>query len=305
MPGILTDSTFALSAKTGRLIYPYAQLFENLYRMTLNSVGQVSGRPERLTSTTGADFTPRYSPDGKSIAFTSLRFGEFGIWTVSIANSVATALTTLVDATLVGGNWTADGKSLVYFRMTKPDGWWQLYRIAIDTGHTTRLTDDKAHHLFPNFSRNGKWIYFSSTRSGKLELFKMPAGGGRASLVIPRSVTNAQESPDGRWLYFSDYAPVNGLYRMPTAGGQITRVAERVSDAGGYEPTNEGVYYWARGALHPELRFINLQSHESKLVFQPTTPINPTLSISPDGRYVCFPEIVRNSQELMMVENLR
>jgi hypothetical protein len=61
---------------------------------------------------------------------------------------------------------------------------------------------------------------------------------------------------------------------------------------------------WAPGALGYELRFINLQSHDNRLVFQPTTPIVPNLTISPDGRYLCFPVIGRNSQELMMVENI-
>jgi Tol biopolymer transport system component len=303
MPGILTSGGMALNAKTGRLIYPSAQLFENLYRIPLDTVGRVSSPPERLTSTTGSDFMPRYSPDGKSIAFTSARFGEFGIWTVAATNSAATALTTSLDATLVVGAWATDGKSLVYFRTTTPDGLWQLYRIAADTGHITRVTDDKADDFLPNYSRDGNWIYFSSSRSGKVELYKMRAGGGPAILIVPRSVANAQESPDGGWLYFADWGSGDSLWRMPTGGGEITRVAERIGDGTGWAPTNEGVYYWAPGTLRPELRFINLQSHENRLVFQPTTPINPSLTISPDGRYLCFPEVERNSQELMMVEN--
>ncbi len=304
IPGILTDGGIALNTKTGRLIYPSAHVFVNLYRMPLNTAGGVSGPPERLTSTTGKDMIPRYSPDGKSVAFTSSRFGEFGIWAVEIGNLVGTALTTSLDATLALGDWAIDGKSLVYFRTTPPSGRWQLYRVATDTGHTIRLTDDNADDFFPNFSRDGNWIYFSSTRSGKVELYKMPADGGPATSIVSRSVTNAQESPDRRWLYFADWYP-NGLWRMPTAGGEITRVEERISDAPGYVPTNQGVYYWAPGALRPELRFINLQSREDRLIFQPTTPISPNLTISPDGRYICFPEIERNSQELMMIENFR
>ena len=132
----------------------------------------------------------------------------------------------------------------------------------------------------------------------------MPANGGPATSIVPRSVTNAQKSPDRRWLYFSDWPP-NSVWRMPAAGGEITLVVEQIGEPSAYAATNQGVYYWAPGALGYELRFINLQSHDNRLVFQPTTPIVPNLTISPDGRYLCFPQIERNSQELMMVEGFR
>jgi len=305
VPAILTTGGIALSPKTGRLIYPSAQRFVNLYRLPLNTVDRVSGHPERLTSTTGEDFLPRYSRDGKSIAFGSSRFGEFGIWTVPIGEQLGAALTTSLDATLALGDWAPDGKSLVYFRTTPPGGRWQLYRVATDTGHTTRVTNDTTDDFFPNYSRDGNSIYFSSSRSGKVELYKMPASGGPATLMVPRSVTNAQESPDSRWLYFADWFSGNGLWRMSAAGGEITRVAERISDVPGYAATNQGVYYWAPRGLRHELRFINLQSHEDRLVFEPSTPVTPYLTISSDGRYICFPEIERNSQELMMIEGFR
>ena len=185
---------------------------------------------------------------------------------------LATALSTSNDATLALGDWGRDGKSVIYFRTT-PDGWYQLYRVATDTGHITRVTDDKADDIFPNYSRDGNWIYFSSSRSGKFELYKMPANGGPATLMVPRSVTNAQKSPDSRWLYFADWSMGNGLWRMPAAGGEITLVAEQISEPPAYAATNQGVYYWAPGALRHELRFINLQSRENRLVFEPTTPV--------------------------------
>jgi Tol biopolymer transport system component len=277
MPGILAAGGIALSPKGGRLIYPSAHVFENLQRLPLDELGRVSGPPQRLTSTTGSDLLPRYSFDGKSVAFTSSRFGEDGIWTVNVSNSATTALATSADATLGLGDWARDGNSLVLFRTTPPSGHWQLYQIAADTRQAKRLTNDDADDFFPNYSRDGNPIYFSSDRSGKVKLYKMPAAGGPATLVVSRNVTNAQESPDRRWLYFADWVSVPGLWHMPAAGGEITRVAEPISDAAGYAPTNQGVYYWA-GRLRPELHFINLQSHENRLLFQPSTLVAPNLA---------------------------
>jgi hypothetical protein len=133
----------------------------------------------------------------------------------------------------------------------------------------------------------------------------MPSGGGPETLVVDRNVANAQESPDGRWLYFvDDWLVGKELWRMPTGGGEITRVVERIDNLVGYAVTNQGVYYWGSKGFRPELRFISLPAREDRLVFRPTAPVVYGLTVSPDGRYLCFPVIEHSSEELMMVENV-
>lgn len=293
----------ALSEKAGRLIYASGELIQNLLRIPTDLAGQGARAATRLTSTTGSDYLPRYSPDGKFVAFASDRAGEYGAWTLGIGGTISTELTSSRETIAALGDWMPDRRSLVFFR-TNQRGFWQLYKLAVDTRAVTQLTDDSAHDFFPTCSRDGKWIYFSSDRSGITKLYKMPASGGPATLVVGRSVTNALESPDGRWLYFCDW-PAASLWRMPAGGGEITRVIEGVADVTGYAPTDKGIYFWTGKAPQFELRFFDLQSRKNRLVFRPVTPIAPNLTISPDGRYLCFPEIERNSQELMMIENFR
>src|SRR5581483_12026698 len=155
IPGILSAGGIAVSPNRERVIYPSAQDFENLQQLPLDGLGRVSGPPQRLTSTTGWDYLPRYSPDGKSIAFTSVRFGESGVWTVNVSNSATTALATSPGATLALGDWARDGNSVVFFRTTPPSRHWQLYQIAADTRQAKRLTNDEADDFWPNYSRDG------------------------------------------------------------------------------------------------------------------------------------------------------
>src|SRR5947209_1386525 len=66
------------------------------------------GDPKRLTTSSGADSHPRWSPDGKSIAFTSSRGGTTQVWLLPIDGGEARQVTKLpID--LAGPIWSPRG----------------------------------------------------------------------------------------------------------------------------------------------------------------------------------------------------
>ncbi|HEX5864278.1 MAG TPA: amidohydrolase, partial [Casimicrobiaceae bacterium] len=68
------------------------------------------GKATRITSGTGFDGQPRFSPDGKSIAFISDRSGYENIWTVEPGGASPRAITKDKDAQYISPAWTPDGK---------------------------------------------------------------------------------------------------------------------------------------------------------------------------------------------------
>src|SRR2546428_13464026 len=62
--------------------------FTNLWMVSIDG-----GEPRRLTSARAADTSPRWSPDGKSIAFISDRGGPSQVWTIEPAGGEARQLT--------------------------------------------------------------------------------------------------------------------------------------------------------------------------------------------------------------------
>ena len=302
--GAMIGGSMALDRDAGRLLYTALQNIQNLYRMALDGPGKAGHAPERLTSTSGADFLPSYSPDGGVIAFASFRFAQFGVWTIQTENPLVSEIVDWGQGLVATGDWSSDGKSVLAFG-TGAQGMYQIYRIAVDTRKVTHLIDDAEHDVYPTFSRDGKSIYFTSTaKHGPLQLYRMPASGGPATLVAARMAVRARESADGRWVYFADWAQ-GCLYRMPLAGGEITLVLDRLTDPAGYELAGPGVYYWSGARSAPELRYMDLESRKVELVLHPPIPAVPNLSISPDGRWLSFPLVERNSQELMMIDKWR
>jgi Tol biopolymer transport system component len=84
-------------------------------------------------------------------------------------------------------------------------------------GQPRNLTSHPANDHVPSFSRDGRWVYFGSTRTGQFHIWKVPVSGGDAVQVSSHAGFRAVESTDGRDLYFSDNPgePAT-LWRMPT-----------------------------------------------------------------------------------------
>jgi Tol biopolymer transport system component len=54
-----------------------------------------------------------------------------------------------------------------------------LWLVTVSDGQVQTVTSDPGNDLEPRWSRDGKWIYFSSDKSGRYEIYKVPANGGR------------------------------------------------------------------------------------------------------------------------------
>jgi len=64
-------------------------------------------------------------------------------------------------------------------------------------GKPIDLTSDPATDAFPSFSRDGKWIYFTSDWESHDKIWKMPASGGKPTKVTGAVGYAATQSPDG------------------------------------------------------------------------------------------------------------
>ncbi len=90
------------------------------------------GNPRRLTVHVGRDFSPRFSPDGQWVAFTSNRMGNNDVYVVSVRGGEPRQLTyhSGEDQALY---WTPDGREVVFTSARSTSPWASpLYRVALD-----------------------------------------------------------------------------------------------------------------------------------------------------------------------------
>jgi len=140
--------------------------------------------------------------------------------------------------------WSPDGQWLAYTggRKEAPGGpdKYDIYKIPADGGEEIRLTNAPGLNDGPEFSPDGKYIYFNSTRSGLMQVWRMKPDGSDQEQITNDEFNNwfPHVSPDGKWIVFISYGqdvqPNEHLYykhvylRLIPAGGGTPRVVAYV-----------------------------------------------------------------------------
>ena len=151
------------------------------------------------------------------------------------AGGAAKRITPLTPSYLHG--WSPDGKWLVY--TGGRNGEFDIYTIASDgSGAERNLTNSKGLDDGPEFSPDGRFIYFHSARSGTMQLWRMNAAGGDPQQITSDEWNNwfPHISPDGQWIAFisfpkevdpADHPYYKRVYLrlMPAAGGPAKVIA--------------------------------------------------------------------------------
>ena len=106
-------------------------------------------------------------------------------------------------------------------------------------GEETRLTSAKGLDDGPEYSPDGKYIYFNSERTGSMQIWRMKADGSEQEQITSDEYNNwfPHISPDGQWMVFLSYDksvqghPENkdvALRLMPLTGDKTILVLARL-----------------------------------------------------------------------------
>ncbi|MGD0939871.1 MAG: winged helix-turn-helix domain-containing protein [Terracidiphilus sp.] len=242
-----------------------------------------------IVSSTAQDSAPSISPDGTRFAFQSWRSGSQQIWVSSIDGQSLRQLTPLDDKLSISGSpsWSPEGDRILFD--SRIDGHSHIFAIATIGGRPQQVTFGQVNDIVPSWSADGHSIYFRSNRGGRWQLWKLPATGGTPQPVTRDDGIVAQESPDGKWLYFARGGE-DGIWRMPTSGGPEVRILDEPAASfwGYWAVSRSGIYYLSTKHQTPSINVFNPVTQKisvfSKLNRLP--PLYSGLSLLHDGRDV-------------------
>jgi Tol biopolymer transport system component len=148
-------------------------------------------------------------------------------------------------------------------------------------------------------------MYFTSKRSGRSEIWKMPDGGGPATQISQNGGIGAVESLDGKTLYFSKDAGAGSIWKIPLAGGPEEQLTDSLFRYN-FAVTKRGIYYMTSpGEKRTSvLMFYDFMTGKSTTILPIGAP-EYGLDVSPDGRYLTYAQLDDPGSVLMLVENFR
>jgi Tol biopolymer transport system component/DNA-binding winged helix-turn-helix (wHTH) protein len=225
----------SVSPKGDQLVYLQMAFKTDISRLDLRD-GKISqGPPVVVIPDKGLQAgRPQFSPDGKRIVFESNRLGYSEIWACDTDGSNCGQLTSL-HGIAGASRWSPDGQSIAF--EYRPKGHSEIYLLDVKSSVPRMLTTlPGADNGGPNWSRDGKWLYFySDYGGGSFQLWKVQVSGGRPVQVTKSGGIFGTESSDGHFLFFSKFE-YPGVWRMPLNGGQEVQVLE--------QPAGEDWWNW-------------------------------------------------------------
>lgn len=182
------------------------------------------GQARQLTFDSCESGWPSWTPDGKSIVFSSARAGSLTLWRVPAAGGTPSPLTTGAGED-TEPDISADGGTLLYSTQRKS---WSLMLLDLPTGQQTEVLSRRVRILFPALSPDGGRIAFSQPMATGSHVYVVSADGRDVRQVThgdgERNL-NPRWSSDGAWLYFYHLFPSKSFRKISIDGGTSTEVA--------------------------------------------------------------------------------
>jgi Tol biopolymer transport system component/DNA-binding winged helix-turn-helix (wHTH) protein len=296
----------SVARSTHRLAF--TQGYQDIGIWRAPGAGRMAAPPQRMIESERGSFSPQYSPDGRYIAFISNRNGSAELWLANADGSNPRPLTSFGGTGCGSPSWSPDGRRIAFDRRQPGEGTYDIFLIPSDGGTAVQFTRGLTVHHSPSWSHDGNWIYYSSAQSGVREVWRQPLGGGTAEQITHSGGYLPQESPDGKYVYYTKSADSN-VWRAPVSGGPEEVVPEfsALAQKGYWTVTARGYFWFAAGDLpFPSLQFFDLASRKTSVLARgesPLMPDAPGISVSPGGEWVSFARRDRLVRRIMVAEN--
>ncbi|MEC9241645.1 MAG: hypothetical protein VYA48_03225, partial [Gemmatimonadota bacterium] len=195
----------------------------------------------RLTTHVAREIAPRFSPDGRWVAFTSDRFGNNDVFIVSIDGGEPTQLTFHTGSDVVGG-WSPDSRSVLFVtsRHTHPF-YSPMYMVPVTGGIPTPMAMDQGRSAMINPA--GTMVAFnrravSTTRkeyrgNNSTEIFVQDLSSGEITQLTDTNLEDFREhvhdaipmwGVDGMIYHVSERDGIFNVWRISPQGGTATQV---------------------------------------------------------------------------------
>jgi Tol biopolymer transport system component len=202
----------------------------NIWRASMHQDGSLAGPLQQMTIGAGHDVEIAISPDGKRIAFTTLRQNA-DIWRLPVSPETGmptgrpeeVITTTREDSR---GAWSPDGRTIAF--NSDRTGEINIWLYSLDDRRSRQLTKGPGGDFQANWSPDGKTIVFFSSRAGNADIWSVDVDSGELKRLTKTDAVNVNPffSPDGNLIaYNSDETGRPEVWIMNADGSEPRQLA--------------------------------------------------------------------------------
>jgi Tol biopolymer transport system component len=233
-------------------------VFEALNQLWLMEIG---GKPQALTHDKFYKEDPAWSPDGKSIAYSSDKAGTEDLYILDLATKTEKRVTSYTDSAEVSVAWSPDGKMLAY-----QDEHGATYTVDIASGAHKKVAAALFAPSKPSWSADGKSIaigalkaYTARFREGTSQILTVNLETGKQTFTEPapfKSLSTRGEdgplySPDGKSIAFvmDSLLWIRPVDANGVPSGPAKQINHEVTDAPTWSGDSKHLLYLSNGKL--------------------------------------------------------
>jgi dipeptidyl aminopeptidase/acylaminoacyl peptidase len=254
---------------------------------------------------------PRYSPDGRTVAFTMVSAQTTDLWLADVTSGTFTRLTSSGNSERP--EWMFGGKRVVYPSDRDSAGFYSIWWTPSDgSGQPEKVFSSRFSIREVIASPDNRYLIYREDHStNRRDIHLLPLDGPRTSR--PLLTTGFDElmpriSPDGKRLaYMSDETGQYEVYirALPGLGGRV-----QVSTNGGTEPlwSRDGRLFYRQGTQLIAASIITAPSLlvSREVVFDgpyETHPFHPNYDAAPDGKSFLMLKTADDDTQVIAVVN--
>lgn len=234
--GRVTDPQISPDGKTVAFVVTYHNKTDNKTNSNVYYIPVDGETIQQLTNAKGANNTPRWMPDGKSLAFVSTRDGESQIWIVPAAGGEARKVSALSTGA-ADLQVSPDGKWLSFSSTVYPD-------CPNDDCNKKRMEEAEKSKVKAKIFDKLPYRIWNSWKDGmRNHVFVIPSGGGSATDITPGDYDTPPIDLGGNWSYawspdskeiafernpdlFIATSTNNDIFLVPISGGEPRKITD-------------------------------------------------------------------------------